>query len=147
MLLKDEFFLTQYNQIWEQRRQHVGHIWAIPVVATGLAGIFATFMVNQNVNFSTHTNLKIAALCIVGFGFIGLFLRHNFFIKVLGLLLKDLAAEEKPKQNLPQFGSDFKKKYCCELNCLEKFGSCCTGTVWWFITTCGIIAFVVLNCI
>lgn len=142
----DKLFLEQYKQIWEQRRQHVGHIWAIPIIITGLLGILITLVVNKVINFSLSwsTAFKVVSLIVVFSGFIGLFLRHDFFIRVLGLLLKDLQKEQGPEKNLPQFGDEFKIRYALKLNRLEKIGSWRIGTWWWGLVVLGLLLFSIL---
>lgn len=145
-IVRDELFLKQYDQVWQQRRQHVGHIWAIPVVITGLLGIFTTLLVYGKINFSSHICLKFLSILVIALGFFGLFCRHNFFIRVLGLLLKDLQSNPTAREDLPQFGTDFRERFKSDLkNPLDRFGSLSTGTFWWFITVAGIILFVVVN--
>ncbi len=143
----DPFFLEQYKQVWEQRRQHVSHIWAIPVVITGLLGIFASLLIKNKINLEVNYGIKLLSLFLVCFGFFGLFYRHNFFIKVLGLLLEDLQKKPIARNDLPQFGDDFKRLYKDDLkkNSLDQFGSLQTGTFWWFIVVLGISCFVITN--
>ncbi len=142
---RDKLFLIQYEQVWLQRRQHVGHVWAIPTIVTALVGGFVTLAVNHKIDFISHPNLKIVSLNLIGIGLIGLFLRHNFFIKALGLLLKDLAKRAKARKDLPQFGKDFKKLYWRDLSCAERCGARVTATIWWIVTVIGLIVYVLLN--
>lgn len=133
---RQNFFLIQYQEIWKQRNQHVGHIWAIPAIVTGLLGILALLIAHGKIDGS-NTLFKIASILIVVVGFIGLFLCHNFFIKVLGLTLKNMAKRQEPDKWLPQFGGKFKIRYERFLNPGEQFGSRCTGTFWWAVVVVG----------
>ncbi len=142
---QQKLFLTQYELVWKQRDQHVGHIWAIPAIITGLLGIAALLLAHGKIEFVTNTVLKIISILIISIGFIGLFLRHNFFIKVLGLTLKSMAKRQEPDRWLPQFGSKFKMKYKRFLNFAEKIGSWFTGTFWWAIVTIGLISLVIFS--
>lgn len=144
--MSEELFLAQYNQVWEQRRGHVGHIWAIPTTVTALTGILITLWVSGKISFSLHFEWKILSLTFVYLGFFGIFCRHNFFIRVLGLLLKDLARKPKAWKNLPQFGSEFRRRYRRDLtSCLDIFGSWRSGTFWWGMTVFGILLFIFLT--
>ncbi len=142
---RDKLFLKQYEQVWLQRRQHVGHIWAIPTIVTALVGIFVTLLINHEIHLNPYAYWGIAFLFLVGLGFFGLFWRHNFFIKALGLLLQDLAAEPQARYDLPQFGKEFKDLYWDDLDLFERFGSLITATWWWALTSFGIFLFIVLN--
>ncbi|GEM_PF-3442518 len=141
---KQNFFLVQYQEVWKQRNQHVGHIWAIPAIITGLLGILALLIAHGKIDGS-NILFKIVSILIVVVGFVGLFLRHNFFIKVLGLTLKDMAKEQEPDKCLPQFGDEFKIKYERFLNPGEQFGSWCTGTFWWAVVVVGLVLFVLVS--
>lgn len=143
---RDGLFLAQYNQVWEQRRQHVVHIWAIPAIVVALTGIFVTLLIYNKINFSTHILGKLVSASLIYIGFFGLFCRHNYFIRVLGLLLKDLAKNQNAESDLPQFGDDFRERFERDLkNPLDKFGSLRSGTFWWFIVTGGVLLFMTVN--
>ena len=139
---KQNFFLVQYQMVWKQRNQHVGHIWAIPAIITGLLGILALLIAHGKIDFSSNVSFKIASILIAVSGFVGLFLRHNFFIKVLGLSLKDMAKRQESDKWLPQFGGKFKIRYKRLLNSGERFGSWQTGTFWWAVVVVGLVLFV-----
>ncbi|GEM_PF-1615158 len=137
---EDKFFLEQYKQVWEQRRQHVTHIWAIPAIIAG----FIALLFNEKISFEKFNALTYFSLALVPIGMVGLFLRHNFFIKVLGLLLEDLAKYQRPFPRLPQFGDRLKLVYYSKLNFYEQnIPNFCTGTFWWAITATGITIFCV----
>src|SRR3989338_885183 len=138
------FFLLQYDQVWKQRNHHVAHIWAIPAIITGLLGIFALLLVHNKID-SHNLIFKVFSILMAAIGFIGLFLRHNFFIKVFGLVLKEMAKYRKPDSDLPQFGSEFSEKYRRFLNPGEKFGAWQTGTFWWEVVVLGLVLFTLSN--
>lgn len=138
---EDRFFLEQYKQVWEQRRHHVNHIWAIPIIAIGLVTVFVTLIQKELIMKVTLNSWSLCFIIAGLIGFAGLFLRHNFFIKVLGLLLKKLAKDKSPDSDLPQFGDDFNKikEFRSELHIFEKIGAEFTGTFWWAVVTFSII--------
>ncbi len=133
-----DHFLAQYSQVWQQRRQHVTLIWAIPTI------IFTVISLLMNVIFDKCNDKNIFnwtevlfAIVTIGSGACGLLLRHNFFIKVLGLLLQDLDEKRIPL-SLPQFGEEFRVIYRSKLNMWEKLGSVKDGTFWWLVTSVGL---------
>lgn len=139
----NDYFLAQYNQVWQQRRQHVTLIWTIPTIAIAVT----TFLVralfpHEKAIDSILRSESIWALIIIGVGLSGLLLRHNFFIKCLGLLLQELDGRRTPFV-LPQFGSQFREVYREKLRFWEKIGAIKDGTFWWVVVSYGVILLLV----
>jgi len=103
-------FLAQYNQVYEQRRQHVGLYWKIPTVAAAVVTLAVHKLDFAKLNVCT-LYLLIVPLLMFSYGVLHLFFRHNYFQKVYGLLLQKMDKDEhrKPLKPSPQFGPDFKK--------------------------------------
>lgn len=133
---KNDHFIAQYNQVWLQRRQHVTLIWAIPAGAMAVLTVLLNILFTARKSFSIEFDL-ILTLVIIFVGLWGLLLRHNFFIRTLGLLLLELDANPRP-QLLPQFGDDLRNRYRSKLNLWQSIGSIKDGAFWWGIVFIGV---------
>ncbi len=138
-----DHFLAQYNQVWQQRRQHVTLIWAIPTIATAvLTLLFHVLFPHEEGIAPILPSESIWAIIIIGLGLSSLLLRHNFFIKCLGLLLQELDGRRMPFV-LPQFGDQFREVYREKLRFWEKIGAIKDGTFWWVVVSYGVILLLV----
>lgn len=133
-----EHFLAQYNQIWQQRRQHVSLVWTIPTVAFGVMTLLVQVLFPEEGIVRMLRLESVLALIIIGIGLSGLLLRHNFFIKCLGLLLQEQDGRRVPFV-LPQFGNQFREIYREGLGFWEKIGAIKNGTFWWLVVSYGFI--------
>ena len=110
MKMINELFLAQYNQVWEQRRQHVKLIWTIPTLGGAVVAFFIAQLPFEKLN-NLSKHLLFLSLVIFAIGVIRIFLRHNFFQAVYGLLISDLEREREPIIPLPQTGEQFIERY------------------------------------
>lgn len=133
-----EYFLAQYNQVWQQRRQHVALIWAIPTIAFAVTTFLAQALFPDEGSPRILRSESVWALIIMAVGLSGLLLRHNFFIKCLGLLLQEQDSRRAPFV-LPQLGTQFRDIYRERLGWWEKIGAIKDGTFWWVVASYGII--------
>lgn len=108
--VEKELFIAQYNQAWDQRRQHVTLIWTIPTVGGAVVAFALSQIPLEKLNiFSVHFLFLMVGIFSVGA--VRIFLRHNFFQRVYGLLLADLEKEKKPIVPLPQIGDELLNRY------------------------------------
>ncbi len=133
----DNLFKLQYGQIWQQRRQHVTLYWAIPTVAGGVIAFFVSHLSVNGLNKCT-VYLLFGLLLLFSWGAIKIFLRHNFFQRGYGLVLKDMDRQRKPLEFAPQFGEDLvkyleDKNYFKDLDYWEKAGAKQKGIHPWLI--------------
>ena len=140
MKFEEELFLEQYKQVWEQRRQHVGLYWQIPAVTTGIFVFLLKFFTLKTSNV-WHI---LAAISLINLfcGACRIFLRHNYFVKVYGLLLEDMACGRISPASLPQFGDDLERMYHRRLkHWYEKCGSRADGMDSWIFIMVGIFLY------
>lgn len=100
-----ELFLAQYNQVWEQRRQHVTLIWTIPTVGGAVIAFALSQLPAKGLN-PISVFLFFILLLIFSHSVFRIFLRHNTFQQAYGFLLAHLNSEKKPMNPLPQTGED-----------------------------------------
>ena len=105
-----ELHLSQYNQVWEQRRQHITLFWTIPVTAAIVSYIAET------IDFSKLSlSTKFISLILTGFFMLGavmMSLRHAFIRKAYGLLLQDMEDRiRNPLRPLPQSDVELRALY------------------------------------
>lgn len=136
---KNNHFIAQYNQVWLQRRQHVTLIWAIPTIAIAVLTVLLNIFFNKEGKAIIEIGLNfLIALGVIAIGLWGLWLRHNFFIKCLGLLLQELDGRRMPFV-LPQFGDQFREIYKENLKLWEKIGAIKDATFWWLVVSYGFV--------
>lgn len=100
---EDRFFLEQYHRVFEQRRQHTIHIWAIPTVVVTVATLATSKVDTGQLNVFTIRFL-IVPLIFLLLGVIRISLRHNFFEEAYGFLLREMDRNRKPIKRLPYLG-------------------------------------------
>jgi len=136
---EDKLFLAQYNQVWEQRRQHVGLYWKIPIISLAFVTFIITIINYSKISLDANRiNILFVIFIPYLIGVVRIYLRHNFFQRTYGLLLQDLEnGEGIPIRPLPQFGTELRDRYQARLKGVERLGSQLDGMdswIWIMIT-------------
>ena len=138
----ERIWKEQYNQIWQQRRQHVGLYWKIPTVAGGFLGLIIKIVDFKGFSPS-EIDFLFSLFLIYSAGVVGLFLRHNFFQKVYGLVLRRMDKNNKALRPTPQFGKQLRKQYYRGLDFWEKIGAYLNGMYCWMLIMLSAMLFVI----
>ena len=139
----NQLHLSQYNQVWEQRRQHVTLFWSIPVTAAIVSYLGSTVDFSKVSAASKMTALTL--LLVFFFGILLMSLRHAFIQKAYSLLLQDL--EDRLRNSLaplPQTAGELSDLYqeSAKLGFWERMGAKCPVMWSWILMITSIIAFI-----
>ncbi len=142
---ENQLQLAQYNQVWEQRRQHVTLFWSIPVTAAIVSYAAETIDFSKLSLFT-----KAVSLILTGFFMLGAVMmsfRHAFIQKAYSLLLQDMEDRIRhPLKPLPQFSSELRARYkdSPSLTSWERLGAKWVGAWSWAIIIASAALFILL---
>lgn len=142
---ENKFHLAQYNQIFEQRRQHINVFWSIPVTAAIVSYLAQRLDVSQ-----LSLGAKAASFALLMFFFVGIIMlsvRHHFIQKAYCLLLQEMEDRVRnPLSPLPLTPRELRQRYRNnpKLAFWEKMGSRWNGIWSWAIMIASSFLFILV---
>ena len=138
-----DLHMAQYNQVFEQRRQHINVYWSIPVTAAIVSYLAQRVDISQ---LSVPAKaVSFLLLILFFFGIIMLSLRHNFIQKAYCLLLQEMEDRlRNPLSPLPLTPRELRERYHRnpKLVFWERMGGRWNGVWSWAIMLFSTFAFI-----